>query len=147
MPHAEQHAHDKDSPNQPFPKTAANARFPMRSRPAVDKMSHLLDSEQPKAAVLSYCLASSILPDRLIGLLKCGIAVHNWVAGEMAKHKPYKFACSTLRLEGPALRKCNTQKRKAVEQRRTDQVKTLKANNRELIESWIGGKQNRHCKG
>ena len=28
---------------------------------------------------------------------------------EMAKHKPYnKFACSTLRLEGPALRKCNT---------------------------------------
>ena len=32
-------------------------------RPAVDKMSHLLDSKQPKAAVLvSYCLASSILP-------------------------------------------------------------------------------------
>ena len=29
-------------------------------------------------------------------------------SGEMAKHKPYKFACSTLRLEGPALRKCNT---------------------------------------
>ena len=31
-------------------------------RPAVDKMSHLLDSKQPKAAVLSHCLASSILP-------------------------------------------------------------------------------------
>ena len=31
-------------------------------RPAVDKMSHLLHSKQPKAAVVSYCLASSILP-------------------------------------------------------------------------------------
>ena len=31
-------------------------------RPAVDNMSHLLDSKQPKAAVLSYCLACSILP-------------------------------------------------------------------------------------
>ena len=29
-------------------------------------------------------------------------------SGEMAKHKPYKFACSTLRLEGPPLRNCNT---------------------------------------
>ena len=48
-------------------------------------------------------------------------------AGEMAKHKPYKFACSILRLEGPALRKCNTKTRKAVEKRSTDEVKTLKA--------------------
>ena len=59
----------------------------------------------------------------------------------MAKHKPYKFACLTLRLEGPALRKCTTKQRKAVDEGRVDQVKTLKANNRELIESLIGEKQ------
>ena len=61
---------------------------------------------------------------------------------EMANHKPYKFACSSLRLEGPALQKCktqNTQSRRT--RRRNDQVKTFKANNRELIESRIGGKQ------
>ena len=61
-------------------------------------------------------------------------------SGEMAKHKPYKFACSTLRLEGPALRKCNTKNAKPSKKDRTDEVKTLKAPNRELIESLIGGK-------
>ena len=62
-------------------------------------------------------------------------------SGEMAKHKPYKFACSTLRLEGPALRKCNTKHAKPSKKAETDEVKTLKAQNRELIESLIGGKQ------
>ena len=64
-------------------------------------------------------------------------------SGEMAKHKPYKFACSTLRLEGPAVRKCNTKKRKALEDRRADEVKTLNSSQeiRELIESLINEKQ------
>ena len=61
-------------------------------------------------------------------------------SGGMAKHKPYKFACSALRLEGPALRTCNTKNRKAVEEkRRTDDVKRLKA--KTTNQSLIGGKK------
>ena len=63
-------------------------------------------------------------------------------SGEMAKHKPSKFACSTLRLEAPALRKCNTKHAKPPKQGRTDDdvIDAQSPQNRELIESLIGGK-------
>ena len=54
-------------------------------------------------------------------------------SGEMAKHKPYKLACSTVRLEGPALRKCNTKHAKPSRQDERTKSHTLKApKNREL---------------
>ena len=61
-------------------------------------------------------------------------------SGEMAKHKPYKFACSTLRLEGPALRKCNTKHAKPSKQGELTKSRRSKPKPR-TIESLIGGKQ------
>ena len=61
--------------------------------------------------------------------------------GELAKHKPYKFACSTLRLEGAALRKCNTKRAKPSKQDERTKSTRSKPKDRELIGSLIGGKQ------
>ena len=71
---------------------------------------------------------------------KCGVGGSQLGSGEMAKHKPYKFACSTLRLEGPALRKCNTKHAKPSKKAELTKPRRSKQN-RELIESLIGGKQ------
>ena len=108
-------------------------------RPAVDKMSHLLHSKQPKPAVLSHCLAFCYPADRLIGLRNVGRR-SQLGSGEMAKHKPYKFACSTLRHEGPALRKCNTKNPKPSKKPELTKSRRSKPKYRKLIESLIGGK-------
>ena len=48
-------------------------------RPAVDKMSHLLDSKQPKAAVLSVTVWLLLSCRSIDRFQECGVAVHNWV--------------------------------------------------------------------
>ena len=97
-------------------------------RPAVDTMSHLLDSKQPKTAV-PRSTVRLLLPCRSIDRFQKGVDRGSQLgSSEIAKHKPHnKFASSTLRLEGPALRKCNTKHAKPSKQARTDEVKTLKA--------------------
>ena len=86
-------------------------------RPAVEKMSQLLDSKQPKPAILSQCLPSAVLPI------------------------DYKFACSTLRLEAPAFRNYNTKHAKPSKQRNLTKSRRSKPKKREHIEALIGGKQ------
>ena len=68
-------------------------------------------------------------------------------SGEMAKHKPYKFACSTHGLEGPASRKCNTNNAKPSEKDELTTSRGSKPKNCGLIESLIGGKQKQALQG
>ena len=63
-------------------------------------------------------------------------------SGEMAKHKPYKFACSTLRhLKVQHYENATQKTQSRRSNRRTDEVKTLKAKTANVIDSLIGGKQ------
>ena len=115
-------------PSQQLPNKTANPRIPHASN-AWQWTRRLIcwtpnNRTQPFAATV-WVLLSCRLIDGCSETV--GSRSHNWVPGKMAKHKPYKFACSTLRLEGPAVRKCNTNKPKALEDRRTDEAKTLEA--------------------
>ena len=73
---------------------------------------------------------------------KCEIAAHIWVLVKWRTTNPYKFACSTLRVEGPAVRKCGTKHLNAVRTNgKLTKLNTLKGETyRELVESLIGGK-------
>ena len=136
MSHAVQHGHDK-SPSQPFPKKPRRHDFPCAAPSSGQDVSFakLQTTEGSRSQLLSGFLLSA---DRLIGFRDVG-SRSQLGFGEMAKHKPHKFACSTLRLEGPALRKRNTKTPKAVEDTRTDEVKTLKAKKtrtNQVVDTW-----------
>ena len=118
MSHEEQHRHDKSS-SQPFPRRPRTHDSLCAAPPqAVDKMFHLLDSKQPKPAVFGYSLASPILPVywQVSEIWGRGCQMGS---GEMAKHKPYKFACTTLRLEKPSITKMQHKK---TQSRRTKEI-------------------------
>ena len=100
---------------------------------------------EPKAAVLSYCQGFVYPADRFIGSQRCeGPRSHNFCPGEMAKHKPCKFACSTLRLERSSSYENATQKiAEPSKKGKLTEAKTLKArtNTANYIEPLIGRKQ------
>ena len=142
MSHADQHPHD-NSPSQPFSNKPRTHDFPCAAPSSGHDVSFagLQTTENSRSQPLSW-----LLPCRSIDRFqKCRARGSQLGSGEIAKHKPHnKFASSTLRFEGPALRKCNPKHAKPSKQGELTKSRRSKPNKpptNRVVDWWKTQKQ------
>ena len=132
----------------PSQRDREGTKFPLCSRPAVDKMFHLLGLQTTRRQPFSATVWAS-LPCRSIDRFqRCGVAVHNWVLVKWTNtnHTSLVARPFVLKVQHYENATQKTQSRRRTEN--TDEVITLKAKKprtNRVVDWWRN--KHRHCKG